>query len=49
VLPGDVTRRPAGQARLLVANLDQFAEDVAAGAIVVIGDDRLRIRRLPIA
>ncbi len=46
---GAVTRRPSGQAALLRANLDQFAEDLESGAIVVIGDDRVRIRRLPIA
>lgn len=45
---GEVTRRPAGQVRVLLANLDQFTEDIAAGAVVVIGDDRVRVRRLPI-
>ena len=45
---GDVTRRPIGQAELLLGNLDQFADDLSAGAIVVIGDDRIRVRRLPI-
>ncbi len=45
---GDVTRRPSDQAELLLANLDQFADDLAEGAVVVIGDDRVRVRRLPI-
>jgi predicted nuclease of predicted toxin-antitoxin system len=45
---GHVTRRPEGQASLLLANLEQLLEDLEAGAIVVIGDDRLRVRRLPI-
>ena len=46
---GAVTRRPERQAALLVANLDAFADDIAAGAVVVIGDNRVRVRRLPIA
>ena len=41
-------RRAADQAALLLANLDDIAEDLEAGAIVVIRDDRLRIRLLPI-
>lgn len=45
---GDVTRWPATQATLLLANLDQFADDLIRGAVVVIGDDRIRVRRLPI-
>jgi predicted nuclease of predicted toxin-antitoxin system len=45
---GNVTRRSDRQATLLLANLDQIAEDLDAGAVVVIGDGRLRIRRLPI-
>ncbi len=45
---GNVTRRPDAQAELLLANLDQFAEDVDSGAIVVIGEDQVRVRRLPI-
>lgn len=46
---GEVTRRPEGQASLLLANLDQIATDLADGAVVVIGDDRIRVRRLPVA
>lgn len=45
---GEVTRQPAAQAALLLANLDQFDVDLTEGAIVVIGDDRVRVRRLPI-
>ena len=45
---GEVTRRPEGQARLLLANLDQIAADLVEGAAVVIGDDRVRVRRLPV-
>ncbi len=45
---GEVTRRPEGQARLLLANLDQIAADLDEGAVVVIGDDRVRVRRLPV-
>lgn len=45
---GAVTRRPDVQAALLLENLDQFEADLAAGAVVVIGDDRVRVRRLPI-
>ncbi len=45
---GEVTRRPEGQAALLLANLDQITTDLADGAVVVIGDDRIRVRRLPV-
>ncbi len=45
---GEVTRRSEGQARLLLANLDQIAGELAEGAAVVIGDDRVRVRRLPV-
>jgi predicted nuclease of predicted toxin-antitoxin system len=45
---GEVTRRPLAQVELLLANLDQVTEDVTAGAVVVIGDERVRVRRLPI-
>lgn len=45
---GDVTRRPAAQVAVLLANLDQFAADLDQGAVVVIGDERVRVRRLPI-
>jgi predicted nuclease of predicted toxin-antitoxin system len=45
---GEVTRRPAGQARMLLANLDQLEPELADGALVVIGDNRIRVRSLPI-
>jgi hypothetical protein len=41
-------RRVAEQAVLLVANLPVVEDDLEAGAIVVIGESSLRIRRLPI-
>ena len=41
-------RRPRQLAALLLANLDQIADDLAAGAVVVVTDRDLRIRRLPI-
>jgi predicted nuclease of predicted toxin-antitoxin system len=48
-----LVRRVAGRrvddlADILVANLPQVEDDLQAGSIVVIGDDSLRIRRLPI-
>ncbi|MGH9164335.1 MAG: DUF5615 family PIN-like protein [Acidimicrobiales bacterium] len=41
--------RPELQAALLLANLTKVADDLAEGAIVVLGHGRVRIRRLPIA
>ncbi len=32
---------------MVLANLDQLAEDLTAGAIVVFDDARIRVRRLP--
>ena len=43
-----IGRRVEQLAGLLVANLPQVADDLRHGSIVVIGDDSLRIRRLPI-
>ncbi len=40
--------RPTEQAGLLMGNLDAVADDLDAGAIVVLGDRTLRIRPLPI-
>jgi len=40
-------RRAAEQSAIILANLDQIAEDLTVGAVVVIGDDWIRIRRLP--
>lgn len=42
-------RRAAQLAALLTANLPQLETDLAAGAVVVIRDDNLRIRHLPFA
>ncbi|MGQ0467199.1 MAG: DUF5615 family PIN-like protein [Sporichthyaceae bacterium] len=39
---------PAALAALLLSNLDQVREDLEHGAVVVILDDRIRVRRLPI-
>lgn len=41
-------RRPAIQARLLLANLRAIEDDLLRGSIVVFGDRRIRVRRLPI-
>lgn len=41
-------RRAAQQAGLIMANLGQVADDLDGGAIVVLGESTLRIRRLPI-
>ena len=43
-----IGRRVEQLAGLLLANLSQIDEDLRLGSIVVIGDDSLRIRRLPI-
>jgi len=43
-----VGRRVDELAGLLIANLSQVEEDLRLGSIVVIGDDSLRVRRLPI-
>ena len=39
-------RQPEKQAQLLLANLPRIAEDLRLGAIVIIHQDRIRIRRL---
>ncbi|MGL5818835.1 MAG: DUF5615 family PIN-like protein [Phycicoccus sp.] len=41
-------RRVVEQAEVILANLQAVTDDLDAGAVVVLGDDRLRIRRLPI-
>jgi predicted nuclease of predicted toxin-antitoxin system len=43
-----IGRRVEQLAGLLVANLPQVADDLRDGSIVVIGDDSVRVRRLPI-
>ncbi len=40
-------RRAAEQASIILANLDQVAEDLTTGAVVIIHEDLLRVRRLP--
>jgi predicted nuclease of predicted toxin-antitoxin system len=44
-----VGRRAAEQAAIIIANLDLVAEDLTAGAVVVLHEDLLRVRRLPIS
>lgn len=41
-------RRAAELARLLLANVDVIADDLGAGAIVVLDESRIRVRRLPL-
>jgi predicted nuclease of predicted toxin-antitoxin system len=48
VLLRRVAKSPEAQAPVLIANLPAVADDLAAGAVVVILSDRLRIRRLPV-
>lgn len=36
------------QARLILDHLDGFATELTEGAVVVITDDRIRVRRLPL-
>jgi predicted nuclease of predicted toxin-antitoxin system len=48
LLRREVDRRASSQARVVLANLDQVASDIEAGAIVVIEATRVRVRRLPI-
>ena len=42
-----VGRRVQQQAAIILANLGQVTEDLTAGAMVVIHEDTLRVRRLP--
>jgi predicted nuclease of predicted toxin-antitoxin system len=42
-------RSPSSLAAVLLANLDVVADDLHKGAFVVITEDRVRIRALPIA
>ena len=41
-------RPAADQVALIHAHLDDIAEDLDAGAVAVITDDRIRLRRLPL-
>jgi len=36
------------QAAVLLGHLDELDEDLRQGAVVVVGDDRIRVRRLPL-
>ncbi len=45
---GEAARKPAGQARLLLANLEAIEPPLRKGCIVVFERSRLRIRNLPI-
>lgn len=48
LLRGAVSRRPALQTQMIVANLPQVEQDLNNGAIVVIEPERIRVRSLPI-
>jgi predicted nuclease of predicted toxin-antitoxin system len=41
-------RRAADQAAVILANLETVEDDLNAGAVVVLTDDFIRVRRLPI-
>ena len=41
-------RRAAEQAIVILGNLDAVAEDLRTGAIVMLGEQTVRIRKLPI-
>ena len=41
-------KRPDSLASIILANIGQVADDLAAGALVVIGDTRIRTRQLPV-
>jgi predicted nuclease of predicted toxin-antitoxin system len=40
--------RATDQATIILENLDDIRDDLVQGAVVVITDDRIRIRRLPL-
>jgi hypothetical protein len=40
-------KRAASLAAVILANLEQVTDDLAAGALIVISDTRVRTRRLP--
>ena len=44
-----VGRRAADQAAIILANLPAVGEDLEAGAVVVLTDEWVRIRRLPLS
>jgi predicted nuclease of predicted toxin-antitoxin system len=45
---GNVTRRPDLQIALLLANLQNLKSSLDEGSVIVIGENRIRIRSLPI-
>jgi predicted nuclease of predicted toxin-antitoxin system len=48
LLRRETDRSASTQAALILANLDQVAADIDAGAIVVLEATRVRVRRLPV-
>jgi len=48
ILLRSAARTPEHQARTILANLDQIADELNSGAIVVFTNDSIRIRSLPI-
>ena len=48
ILLRNTARTPEHQARTILANLEQIADDLNSGAIVVFTNDSIRIRSLPI-
>jgi predicted nuclease of predicted toxin-antitoxin system len=40
-------KRAGSLAAVIIANLEQVTQDLAAGALIVISDTRIRARRLP--
>jgi predicted nuclease of predicted toxin-antitoxin system len=48
LLRGVTELSPDEHARLLVANLSTVSDDLRRGAIVSLGPDHLRVRRLPL-
>lgn len=41
-------RSAVAQASLILEHLDDLADDLAAGSLAVVRDDRIRVRRLPL-